>query len=293
MFNHFKSTILKNEYILYLKHLGIDTSEIIDNIRIKVEINKSNFNIFTNNSYSMYTPNILLENIIFEKVNEYLYENKYDLNIFQRDIELDIKTLIATQNSIIERPTILKPSQTKEYFKTDLERDNGFIRIARFENEMIEDSKGWGREGQTLVFEGLSIFGEKKPFLEGLPSSLIWNDAFYHQDYPFIIGWVRKFNAIEPNNILWINSLLQYDLGLRLDDFNHGLQAFNEDNEIVLKFRQWRSNLIGNASSFVGQDSNIAKFEGCDLILREDYFEKLKVMIPDMKFYSEKLELKL
>ncbi len=293
MFNHFKSTILKNEYILYLKHLGIDISTVINNIRIRVENNKSNFTTFTNNSYSMYSPNILLENIIFEEINKYLHKNKYDLNIFKRDIELDIKTLIATQNSIIERPTILKPSQTKEGFKSNLENENGFIRIARFENEMIVSSNGWGREGQTIVCEGLSIFGEEKPLFVGLPSSLIWHDAFYHQDYPFIIGWIRKFNTIESNNTLWLNSLLMYDLGLRLDDFNNGLRALNEDDKIVLEFRQWRSSLIGNGSSFVGQDANIPQLEGCDLMLREDYFEKLKIMVPDMKFYSEKLELKL
>ena len=71
MFNHFKSIILKNEYIRDLKHLDIDTSEIIDNIRIEIEKNKSNFKLFSNNSYSIYSPNILLENIIFQEVKGY------------------------------------------------------------------------------------------------------------------------------------------------------------------------------------------------------------------------------
>ena len=293
MFEQLKGTIYQNEYIRYLKFLKIDTIEIINNIRLQVEKNKNNFDIFTNRSYKMLSPNILLENIIFEEVNKYLHDNNYDLNIFKRDIELDIKTLIATQNSIIERPKIVKPSEVEKGFKLNLENENGFIRIARFENEMIVSSNGWGREGQTIVCEGLSIFGEETPLFVGLPSSLIWHDAFYHQDYPFIIGWIRKFNTIESNNTLWIDSLLLYDLGLRLDDFNNGLRALNEDDEIVLEFRQWRSNLIGNGASLIGQDANIAQLEGCDLIIREDYLEKLKMMIPDMKFYSEKLELKL
>lgn len=293
MFNQLKDTISKNDYIKYLKHLNIDTSEIINNIRIKVEKDKNNFDIFTNRSYKMLSPNIILENIIFEEVNKYLHQNNHDLNLFQKDIEIDIKTLIATQNSMIERPMILKPSQTKEGFKTDLENENGFIRIARFENEMIVPSNRWEREGQTIIFEGLSIFGEENPLFDGLPSSLIWHDDFYYPNYPFIIGWIRKFNTIESNNTLWINSLLQYNLDLILDDFNNGLQALNEDNEVILKFRQWKSNLISNGSSFIGQDSNIPQLEGCDLMLREDYYEKLKVMIPNIEFYSEKLELKL
>ena len=51
--------------------------------------------------------------------------------------------------------------------------------------------------------------------------------------------------------------------------------------------------LIDNGTSFVGQDSNIAKLEGCDLMLRKDYFDKLKTIIPDVKFYTKIMELKL
>ncbi len=290
MFERLKDTILRNDYILYLKHLGIDTSEILDNIRNKID-DKNLFSIFKNRSHSILSPNIILENIVFEEVNKYLYFNDYDSNIFKRDIEIDIKTLIASQNSIIERPKIKKPSELEEGFKSELENENGFICIARFENEMIEKGNGWGRQGQTIVFEGLSIFGEDNPFFEGLSSSLIWDNALYYPNYPFIIWFGKIFNSIEANNVLWINSLLQSDLGLILDDFNNGLQALNENKEVVLKFRQWRSKLVGNGASFVGQDSNIAKLEGCDLILREDYYERLKDIIPNIQFYSKKLDM--
>jgi hypothetical protein len=288
MFERLKDTILNNSY---LKHLDIDIDEILNNIKNRLD-DKDLFSIFENRIYSMLSPNTILENIIFEEVNRYLFKNNYPLDIFKRNIKIDLKTLIATQNSIIERPKISRPSEIEEGFKAELLNIDGFIQIARFENEMMEKENGLGREGQVIVFEGLSIFKEENPFFEGLHSSLIWDNAFYHPNYPFIIGFIKKFNSIEADNILWVNSLLQNDLGLILDNFNNGLQAKNKDGEIVLKFRQWRSQLIGNGASFVGQDSNIAKLEGCDLILREDYYKKLKVMIPDMKFYSEKLELK-
>jgi hypothetical protein len=290
MFEWLKNTILRNDYISYLKHLDIGTDEILGNIKNRLD-DKDLFSIFENRIHTMLSPNIILENIIFEEVNRYLLKNNYPLDFFKRDIEIDIKTLVATQSSIIERPKIPKPSEVKEGFKAELLNINGFIQIARFENEMIEKENGLGREGQVIVFEGLSIFGENNPFFKGLPSSLVWDNAFYYPDYPFIIGFIKKFNSIEANNIIWINSLLQNDLGLILDDFNNGLQALNEENEVVLKFRQWRSDLIGNGASFVGQDSNIAKLEGCDLILREDYYELLRAMIPSMEFYSNKLEL--
>ncbi len=289
MFERLKDTIFRNDYIGYLEHLGINQTEIINNIKNQLD-KKDIFDIFTNRSYEMLSPNIILENIIFEEVNKYLFKNEYPLDIFKRDIKIDIKTLIAAQNSIIERPKISKPYEVDEGFKTELVNIDGFIQIARFENEMIEKDNGWGTQGQTIVFEGLSIFGEKKPFIEYLPSSLIWDNAFYYE--AFIIGFIKKFNSLESNNTLWLNGILLNDLGLSLDNFNNGLQALNEENEVVLKFRQWKSNLIGNGASFVGQDSNIAKLEGCDLILREDYYEQLKVMIPEMKFYSKKLDMK-
>ena len=71
-----------------------------------------------------------------------------------------------------------------------------------------------------------------------------------------------------------------------LDNYKNGLRALNSDNEVILLFRHWREDLIGNGVSFIGTNSNIPKLEGCDLILREDYYEKLKDMIPELVFYS-------
>ena len=289
MYERLKETILKNDYIKYLNHLSIDIGKILDNIKNGLD-EKNLFSAFENRSYNMLSPNIILENIIFEEVNKYLFSNNYDLNFFKRNIKIDIKTLISFQNSTIERPKIPKPSELKKGFKSELENEDGFIRIAGFENEIIEKERGWGRKGQSIIFEGLSILGENDPFFKGLPSSLIWDNALYYPDHPFIIWFEKKFNSIEADNILWINSILQNDLGLVLDNFNNGLQALNTNQEIVLKFRQWRSELVGNGASFVGQNSNIAKMEGCDLILREDYYEVLKNMIPQMQHYSKKLE---
>lgn len=286
MYERLKDTICKNDYIQYLKHLDIDISKILNNIKYRLD-GKNLFSMYENRSYSMLSPNIILENIIFEEVNKYLLLKGYKLDLFKRDI----KTLIATQNSIIERPKLTRPSSSQGGFKSNLEKENGFICIARFENEMIEKENGWGRQGQTILFEGLTIFGEKNPFFEELHSSLIWDNALYYPDYPFIIWFGKNFNSIESNNVLWINSLLQKFLGLIIDDFNNGLQALNQNKEIVLKFRQWRSNLIGNGSSFIGQDANISKLEGCDLMLREDYFETLKKNSPNMLFYTKKLDL--
>ena len=123
------------------------------------------------------------------------------------------------------------------------------------------------------------------------PSFNILENIFYEHEPRNIIGFCKIFNSIESNNILWLNSYFIKEFSLKLDSFNKGLRAINENNEVILEFRQWRKDLIGNGASFVGHDSNIAKLEGCDLLLREDYFEELYDFFPELIIRTEKLGL--
>jgi hypothetical protein len=177
-------------------------------------------------------------------------------------------------------------------FNKNLKIENNFIRIARFENEMIEDLHSFGRKGQIISFEGIIPFKiDIHPFSEKESSNNIWNNQFYSNEPIKIIGFCTIFNSIESNYILWLNSYIVDILKLKLDNFNNGLRAINKDDEVILEYRQWRDKLIDNGASFVGQDSNIAKLEGCDLILREDYFQKLNKLMPDLILNIRKLEL--
>ena len=106
-----------------------------------------------------------------------------------------------------------------------------------------------------------------------------------------VVGLCTLMNSIETTHILWLNSYFIKEFSLKLDSFNKGLRAINENNEVVLEFRQWRKDLIGNSNSFVGEDSNIAKLEGSELLLREDYFNLLKNSIPNLVFIAKKQEL--
>lgn len=288
-FNRVEDKVSSNKYLLYLNNVGIDTTIIIENIRQRIEKEGSTLdNIFSNRSYKLLSTNIFLENFIFEEINKYLVKKYKDVVLFEEYVKLDIKTILSTQKSIIERPDTIKPSSIEEGIKVHLEEENSFSRIAKFETEIIMDENGYERIGQNIVFEGLSLTTNECPFIQYLPSFLIWENAFYDKDI-FIIGFIKNFNSIESENILWLNSNILQLLDLKLDSFNNGLKALNSKNEIILEFRQWRSELIDNGASFVGQDSNISKLEGCDLILRTDYYEKLKGFIPDIKFYSHKI----
>lgn len=289
----YEKFINSHDYIKYLEYLKIDLRELKKEIQYRVNQQEKLFNLYWNNSYKLSSPNINLENIIFEEANRFIF--KYYKDEFQFDIslKLDLKTLIATNHSLVERPSIKKLSHIKQGLKVGLESENEFLRIAKFENELILGDYTDRQKKQLIIFEGLTPLKNKNPFFEYIPSLFIWDNKFYFYKEERFIGFCKNFNGIEAKYVLWINSYLLELLELELDDFNNGLQAINKKGEVVLKFRQWRSKLIGNGASFIGQDANIAQFEGCDLILRKDYFEKLKMMIPDMRFYTEKMELKL
>ena len=290
-FSIVENIVLSNKYILYLDSIGIETEEIIEKIKIKVKKDGNILdNIFSNRSYKMLSPNIFLENIIFEEVNKFLFKKYNESVIFDEEVNLDIKSIIATQNSIIDRPDIKKPSEAKEGFIEEFNTEDNFVRIARFENEIIEESHGMGRKGQSIIFEGIIPFRVNiKPFSEQEPSSYIWDNVFYKSEPRNILGFCKSFNSIESNNILWLNSYFIEIFELKIDNYNKGLRAINKYNEIILEFRQWRKDLIGNGASFVGQDSNIAKLEGCDLLLRKDYFEELKKIFPELIIIIKKL----
>lgn len=215
-----------------------------------------------------------------------MYEEYKDSVFFENDTKLDIKTIIATSKSLIQRPNIIKPSDVMEGFK-EPDYEDGFVIISKFERELITESyQGRGKNKGSIVFAGLLPFEvDINPLVEKSPSNHIWESNYYRGE-PFIQGFNASYNSIESQYVLWMNSELLNMLELELDNYSNGLRALDDNNEIILKFRYWRDQLIGNGASFVGTDSNISKLEGCDLILREDYFNKLKKIIPDVVYYT-------
>lgn len=236
---------------------------------------------FANRSYKLLSPNIYLESLVFEMVFNYLYKHHKDSVIFENDTTLDIKTMVAASQSLIQRPNIRKPSEVIQGF-TEPSCENDYVVISRFERELaFENSSDKG----GIVFEGL-LPGkiEINPLANMFCSHHIWTNSFYINK-PFVQGIHTNINSIESSSILWMNSGLLAMLDLKLDDYKNGLKALNNENEIILQFRCWRDKLIDKGSYFIGTHSNIAKLEGCDLILRKDYFDRLKEMIPSLVFY--------
>ena len=280
-------SISRNKYLVYLDNVGIDIDVIKEEI-IK-NVNEDEMELFVNRSHQRLSPNVYLDSLVFKYVCKHLHDEYKSSLIFESEIKLDIKTIIATSKSLIQRPRIRKPSDVVMGFKEpDYEED--FRVISRFERELSENNYGERGESKgSVIFEGLLPYKiEMNPLVEKYSSNHIWENSYYLGE-PFIQGFNASINSIESQYVLWMNSELLNMLGLKLDNYNEGLRALNSNDEIVLQFRCWREQLIGNGASFVGMDSNIAKLEGCDLILREDYFSKLKKIFPNVVFYTDVL----
>ena len=122
-FDRVENMVLNNKYIKYLEDIGIDTNEVINNIKINIE--KKGYildDVFSNRIYEMLSPNILVENIIFEEVNKFLFEDYNESVVFEKEVCIDIKSILASQNSIIDRPNIKKPSEIQEGFIEEIGR---------------------------------------------------------------------------------------------------------------------------------------------------------------------------
>jgi hypothetical protein len=280
-------SISRNKYLVYLDNVGIDIDVIKEEI-IK-NVNEDEMELFVNRYHQRLSPNVYLDSLVFKYVCKHLHDEYKSSLIFESEIKLDIKTIIATSKSLIQRPRIRKPSDVVMGFK-EPDYEEGFRVISRFERELSENN--YGERGESkggVIFEGLLPYKiEMNPLVERYSSNHIWENSYYLGE-PFIQGLNTSINSIESQCVLWMNSELLNMLGLKLDNYNEGLRALNSNDEIVLQFRCWREQLIGNGASFIGMDSNIAKLEGCDLILREDYFSELKKIIPNVVFYTDVL----
>lgn len=282
----FEQIIDNNKYILYLDSIGLETKLIKDKIQSRLnqdENKKKVFDAFSNRVHELTSFNIYVENCIFEELNIYLNEKYKEEVIFEDDVRLDIKTLIAIKNSELERPNISMPFDLVDGV-SQIEKTNDFIRIARFENQLIFDN--YRRTGNNIIFQGISSQKQVRQLFFDCSSDLIWENEFLTDNPYKLIGFQQQFYSVEAKYILWIDSDLLYMLDLKLEDHNHGLLAINEFGETVIQFRSWREDLIGS-----DMNDNVAKLEGCDLIIREDYFDKLQEIVGELFYITRKIEI--
>lgn len=282
----YESHIKSNKYILYLESIGLDIDIVKKVIQNKLEEDKkrkSVTDVFSNRVHGLLSPNIYIENFIFEEVNSYLFKNYKDSVVFEDDIRIDVKSLIATKNSLIDRPNRLRPSMLNKGIR-DIEEEDDFIIIARFENEMLVDNRR--RSGSKISFQGIVPVQQViNPFFDSV-SSLIWQNNFYTDNAFQMIGLSKIFNTIEAKYVLWLDGELLDLLELNLQNCNFGLSACNNRGETILFYRNWKDDLLG-----ADPNDNIVKLEGCELLLRKDYFEKIKKVFVELFFVTDTITI--
>lgn len=285
MNSYINNLINNSKFIRYLDTLGIDKDEV--NNAIIQNFDEDEFEHFVNRSSGILSPNTYIYDLVFKHVNEFLYQQFRESVIFEGYGKIDVRTMIAISSSLVSRPDLAKPFDKSTGFSVPDEL-NGFVAIARFERQFEARDCGRNTEGnRAVVCEGCLPMKIKMSPLKSFPCTQdIWKDEYCYGTAA-IQGFCFNENSLEAAQVIWMNGELVSLLGLSLDHYDNGLRALNKDGEAVLIYRCWREKLIGKGSSFVGLDSNISRLEGCDLILRKDFYEKLKTIIPDIVFYTK------
>ncbi|EHU9518851.1 hypothetical protein KZY93_002235 [Vibrio vulnificus] len=284
MHDHIVNLVERNRFILFLKQNGVNISKVINDIL--EDLDEDELHRFSNQHHRMLSPNVYVEALVFKHVNRLLYANNCDPVKFSGNGRIDIKTMLAASMSQITRPDIAMPSSLSSGFKEHYVED-GFVVLSRFERQFIPDDYTEKTEKNMFIsFEGfLPDYFDANPLIEDPFTEDIWTNS-YCLGEPIIQGFCTNFHSVNAQHVLWVNSKILEILNLKLDCYNNGLRAVGDQGDVVLEYRHWRGKLIGYGPYFVGMNANIPKIEGCDLILREDYFTKLKLIIPNLFFYT-------
>ena len=235
-------------------------------------VHKRNVNI-------IYNPNYFLKLI---NTNFYLeFRNSKSPSLIElfSVLKIEYRTLLAQHSSIFYRPQDLdKPSKINtDFFKQqELSTNSGWIRLGHFERELMADSYA-SEFKESRCFGGI-VFNDN--IENGLPyskyrlnPSYIWHPElcnYENEDY-IICSFLQLEEFFEYYKIIWLNPVLVKKLNLVTDEFLNGLSAKNETGEIILIYNSWYSDYVGNESIY----EEIPKLDGCELLIREDYFQKI------------------
>ncbi|MBK7956928.1 MAG: hypothetical protein IPK03_01715 [Bacteroidetes bacterium] len=278
-----------------LEIIGLDIKNILGKFKAKFSgINREYLDLYYNRMHGSSVNNIYFSDYLLKLINEDYY-NKFKsfANSYQvyDNIKIDIKSIIAQNLSLSVRPNELKKYSDYDEiasYSLEVSVNEGWVRIAHYECELIEqelyklkDYKTFG--GITFNAENKSIF----PFSGyRLDMATVWEE--YRHDYEFedtiVFSFIQKQFQIEDFKILWLNPVIVERLNLKVCDFLSGLYAQNDDNEIVLKFNSWYSQYL--ATDYSKDISHeIPKLDGSELLIREDYFNKICEMFDSKPKY--------
>ncbi len=243
------------------------------------------FESYWSRVHQMSVPNIFIAEYFLELMNTDLYNHYKSWQriehkaVFKYATFIDTEAMVAFGNSFTFRPVDLpKPFEFKDdYTIVEAMIESDWVRLAHFEKSLKEERGGRYRPVNSY---GAIIFSDTAE--EIMPYSTyrtfpfyIWDDMVPDFDYEHVIVFsFSQEDQLEYYKLLWLNPTIVKSLGLTVKINEAGLVATNESNEVVLKMRTWMMSYLG--SSYGSRLSEeIPKLAGTDLIIREDYFNKI------------------
>ena len=253
------------------------------------------FGLYQNRVREQWASHIYSSDFFLELINIDLYNQlkhwqcEEDNDILEYSCFIDTSAIIAYGKCFTFRPAdLIRPSEiTAGYSRISTLPESDWIRLAHFERSLIDE-----RDLRTrpITSYGAMHFSDTKE--QVLPYSsynispfYLWTDQGYNFKYnEEIVFAVFQEDALEYYRLLWLNPSIVKSLGLVTKITDSGLIAITESGETVLRMRTWHTDYFGDGMHPELSDE-IPKYEGADLIMRKDYFQKMSIIFKHKPSY--------
>lgn len=243
------------------------------------------FELYQNRVREQWVSHILSSDFFLELINVDRYnqlkhwQDMDDSDIVEYSCLIDTNAMIAYGKSFTYRPVdLIKPYEiTAGYSRITIDPDSDWIRLAHCERSLKDEGS---LRTRPVTSYGALFFSDKKE--QVLPYSNysifpfhLWTKQGFTFEYnEEIVFAVFQEDALEFYKLLWPNPTIVESLGMETKITDSGLIAVNPSGEIVLRMRTWLSDYFGDGLHSRLSDE-IPRYEGTDLIIRKDYFQKL------------------
>lgn len=256
---------------------------------------QDHFELYQNRTREQWAPHIYSSDFFGELINIDLYNQlrqwqiEDESDILKYSCLIDTTAMIAYGKCFTFRPTdLIKPSDLQsDYEELEISDGSDWIRLGHCEKELKDDGilrtrsvTSYGAilysntTEKVLPYSSYDIF----PFF-------LWTDHGYEfKCDEKVVFAIFQNDALESYKILWLNPTIVKGLRLTTKITESGLVGTTESGEAVLRMRTWLTDYFGDSYNSRLSDE-IPRYEGTDLIIRNDYFQKLCEMFKNAPSY--------
>ncbi|MCL2311872.1 MAG: hypothetical protein FWC41_05225 [Firmicutes bacterium] len=276
-YNNTATLIELNGRLQKLQMLELDASSVVAKFKLTYQSkHRELMDLYNNPVYKTMVQQIYPSNYILEIINHDLYNDLRELQKEENDdfyeyLKINTKALIAQNLSFSQRPSDLPLPSEREKGESmiPISLIDGWVRLGHFENELKRN----GRDSDLTEYRCGGTFATGLTSIDRLALDCLYNpDIFCSRDDGVLLKYV-EYDPIENYHLFWLNPLMMDELQINTGHFLNGLIATNEQNEVVLKCNQWRCQYTGSGKW--GLQDEIPLINGMELLIREDYFNKM------------------